>query len=221
MPVASASSSAEADPGTVLSMVVLISGSGTNLQAIIERIEHGELAVRIAAVISNEPLAFGLERARRAGIAARCVDHRDYSSRAAYDTALAAVIDEYEPGLIILAGYMRILTASLVARYAGRVMNIHPSLLPAYPGLDTHARVLADGATEHGATVHFVTAELDSGPIIIQQRVAVLPDDGAESLQQRVHRAEYQIYPQAIGWFAAGRLSIDGERVLLDGQLRP
>lgn len=198
-------------------LVVLISGNGSNLQAIIDGVRRGVLPVRVAAVISNRKDAFGLERARRAGIATRVLNPRDYADRPAYDRALIEIIDPTDPELLVLAGYMRILTTPFVSHYAGRIVNIHPSLLPNYPGLNTHQRALANGDREHGASVHFVTADLDAGPIIIQDRIAVRTDDTPETLRQRVHEIEHRILPQAIKWFAEGRLSVSNGRVLLDG----
>jgi phosphoribosylglycinamide formyltransferase-1 len=202
-----------------LPVVALISGNGSNLQAIIDRTADGWLPIDLRLVISNEPTAFGLKRAQQAGIATCTLNHRDFSSREAYDAALLALIDSYHPGLIILAGFMRILTPGLVAHYQGRMLNIHPSLLPNYRGLHTHVRALAAGATEHGASVHFVTATLDGGPVIIQARVAVLPKDDPDMLAARVLKQEHRIYPQVIKWFAEGRLQLAPEGVMLDKHL--
>ena len=204
-------------PEQPLPLVVLISGGGTNLQAIIDA-ASADLPVDIRAVISNEADAFGLERARRAGIETRVLDHRAFADREAYDAALAALIEEYKPGLVVLAGFMRILTAGFVRHFHGRMPNIHPSLLPRYRGLDTHARVLAAGDREHGATVHFVTEELDGGPLIVQARVPVRANDDAQTLAHRVLEKEHLIYPAAIRWFAEGRLRLDDHRVMLDGE---
>lgn len=199
-----------------LGVLVLISGSGSNLQALINA--QAEAPYRIVAVISNVADAFGLERARRAGIPAEVLSHRAFADRAAYDRALSELIDRYAPGLVVLAGFMRILTPGFVARYAGRMMNIHPSLLPKYRGLHTHQRVLEAGDQEHGASVHFVTDELDGGPLIIQARVPVLPSDDAESLAARVLTREHRIYPLAVRWFAEGRLMLGADgRPRLDG----
>ncbi len=201
-----------------LSIVVLISGRGSNLLAIMDAVEAGELPVRIEAVISNVADAPGLKSARRAGIPTRVLAHAGFDSREAYDAALMAVIDEYHPGLVVLAGFMRILTSALVAHYAGRLINIHPSLLPAFRGLNTHARALAQGVREHGASVHFVTEELDAGAVILQARVAVRADDDARRLAARVLEQEHRIYPEVIRWFAAGRLRLAGDTVYLDGK---
>lgn len=200
-----------------LPLVVLISGRGSNLQSIIDKAAAGELPVDIRAVISNEPGAYGLERARRAGIQTRVVDHREFESRSAFDQALIDVIDGFDPRLVVLAGFMRILTETFVDHYAGRLMNIHPSLLPDFPGLDTHQRALDAGVKEHGVSVHFVTAALDGGPVICQATVPVLEGDDADTLAARVLEQEHIVYPRAIRWFAEGRLSVDGDVALLDG----
>lgn len=202
-------------------IVVLISGRGSNLRAIIEAVQAGQIRAEIRAVISNNPDAAGLAYARAAGIATYVVDHRAYPTRAAFDQALMDLIDRHAPELVVLAGFMRILTPEFIRHYAGRLMNIHPSLLPAFPGLDTHARALAAGARTHGATVHFVTTDVDAGPIIIQASVPVLAGDDAETLAARVLKEEHRIYPLAIRWFLEGRLTIEGRRVLLDGAERP
>ena len=197
-----------------LPVVVLISGRGSNLQAIID----AQLPIEIRAVMSNEPDAPGLERAREVGIATEVVNHRGFPSREAFDTALQERIDHYAPGLLVLAGFMRILTPAFVSRYHGRLINIHPSLLPLYPGLHTHQRVLDAGEVEHGASVHFVTEEVDGGPVITQARVPVLAGDTAERLAARVLIQEHRIFPQAIRWFAEGRLGMRDNVVLLDGR---
>jgi len=201
-----------------IGLVVLISGNGSNLQAIIDAIAAGEIPAQIRAVISNNPDAYGLERARRAGIPVEVVDHRDFPDRESYDRALQAVIDRYRPDLVVLAGFMRILTPAFVEHYAGRMLNIHPSLLPRYQGLDTHRRVLEAGDSVHGVSVHFVTPELDSGPIVLQAEVPVDPGDTEADLARKVHAEEHVIYPRVIRWFAEGRLKLDGDRVLLDGR---
>ena len=197
-------------------LLVLISGSGTNLQVIIDQCENGTIPAQVCGVLSDEPQAKGLQRAKNARIQTTVVDHHCFDDRQSFDHRLGQEIDCYRPDLVVLAGFMRILDAELVERYYGRMLNIHPSLLPNYPGLNTHARAIAGRATEHGASVHFVTPELDAGPIVIQGRVPVLPSDTPESLAQRVHQEEYRIYPRAITWFAQGRLSIEADRVLLD-----
>ncbi len=205
-----------AGKGGKLSIVILISGGGTNLQSIIDSTAL-DLPVVIRAVISNVEDAFGLERARNAGITTSVLRHQNYPDRSAYDGALCDEIDRHKPGLVVLAGFMRILSPAFVARYAGRLINIHPSLLPAFPGLHTHQRAIDAGHREHGASVHFVSDEVDGGPIIIQARVPVLADDSADSLAARVLRQEHRIFPQAIRWFAEKRLEISGNQVLLDG----
>ncbi len=186
------------------SILILISGRGSNMEAILE----ARLSTRIAAVISNEPRAKGLATARAHGITTEVVPHRDFPDRAAFDAALASAIDAHQPDLVVLAGFMRILTDDFVARYAGRLMNIHPSLLPAFPGLQTHRHALAAGVRIHGCTVHFVTPALDGGPIIVQAAVPVQPGDSEETLAARVLREEHRIYPQAIRWFCEGRLAL-------------
>ena len=177
-----------------------------------EALLGARLPARIAAVISNEPQARGLEIARGRGVATAVVNHRDFPDRAAFDAALAAEIDRHRPDLIALAGFMRVLTASFIERYRGRLMNIHPSLLPAFPGLHTHRRALADGASAHGCTVHFVTPMVDAGPIILQASVPVLEGDTEESLAARVLKEEHRIYPEAVRGFLEGRirLGVDG-----------
>ena len=202
-------------------VVVLVSGRGSNLQAIINAITHGELAAEIRAVISSEPGAPALARARAAGIPTHVVNRRDFPMRDQFDHALMQRIEAYQPQLVVLAGFMRILGKAFIDHYTGRLINIHPSLLPAYPGLNTHARALQSGAKVHGASVHFVTHEVDGGPVIIQATVPVLPDDAPDTLAERVLMEEHRIYPKAIGWFLAGRLSIESGRVLLDGEQRP
>jgi len=205
--------------GHTMPVVVLISGSGSNLQAIIDGTQ-ADLPIRVRAVISNEPDAFGLERARRTGIETRVLNHRDYRSREDYDTALGTSIDGFEPGLIVLAGFMRILTPAFVARFRGRMLNIHPSLLPKFRGLHTHRRALEAGATVHGASVHFVTEALDSGPALLQARVPVELGDDPERLAARVLNQEHRIYPQVVRWFAQGRLGLDAAgRPRLDGRV--
>ena len=200
-----------------LRVVALISGRGSNLQSIID-VATDAYPARVVGVISNRPGAQGLQRARDVGIPAYTLDHTGFADRSAFDTALIKLVDELEPGLVVLAGFMRVLGAQFVEHYAGRLMNIHPSLLPSYPGLHTHARVLAAGDTKHGATVHFVTPDLDGGPTIIQAEVGVHAGEDADGLAARVLREEHRIYPQAIRWFAEQRLALRDGRVLLDGQ---
>lgn len=202
---------------STLNVVVLISGNGSNLQAIIDEASVPNCPYAVRAVISNNPKAYGLERARKANILTRIVNHRDYPSRDEFELALASAVDEFHPDLLALAGFMRILGAEFVHRYEGRILNIHPSLLPQYPGLDTHARAIADNARQHGASVHFVTTELDGGPIIIQAKVPILREDTPDTLAARVLKEEHRIYPLAIRWFAEGRLSVSNGKVMLDG----
>lgn len=200
-----------------LPVVVLISGRGSNLQAIIDAAAD-DLPVDLRAVISNRPGAAGLERADQAGVHTEVLDHEAYPSREAYDEALQALVDGFRPGLVVLAGFMRILTPAFVEHYRGRMMNIHPSLLPAFPGLNTHQRALDAGVREHGASVHFVTDEVDGGPVITQARVPVRPRDTADDLAARVLKQEHRIFPQAVHWFAEGRLELKGHRAFLDGK---
>ncbi|HYW03902.1 MAG TPA: phosphoribosylglycinamide formyltransferase [Gammaproteobacteria bacterium] len=199
-------------------MVVLISGSGTNLQALIDAVRNGRIPARIAAVISNRPDAWGLERARRAGIDAIALDHARFASREGFDAALQDAVDRYRPDLVVLAGFMRILTDAFVRRYAGRMINIHPSLLPAHRGLHTHQRALEGGDRVHGVSVHYVTPELDGGPVIAQARVPVLPGDDAGALARRVQAREHRLYPEVVDWIARGRLRLEGGTPVLDGR---
>lgn len=199
-------------------LVVLVSGNGSNLQAFIDRVADGSLPAVIAAVISNRADAHALVRARQAGIATEVLDHRGYASREAFDRALAERIDQYRPDAVILAGFMRILSPAFVRHYAWRLLNTHPSLLPKYPGLDTHARALAAGEREHGASVHFVTEELDGGPVVAQAAVPVLAGDTVDSLRARVQAAEHRLYPEVTGWLASGRLRATDAGVTLDGR---
>lgn len=202
-------------------VVVLISGSGSNLQALIDGQIAGELPIDIACVISNRPGVRGLERAAEAGIEALTLDHKGFDSREAFDEALAETIDAHRPDLVVLAGFMRILTPAFTSRYLGRMLNIHPSLLPKYQGLHTHQRALDAGDSEHGVTVHFVTDELDGGPAAIQAVVPVLAGDDAASLAARVQQQEHLIYPMAVRWFAEGKLSMRENKALLDGEPLP
>lgn len=211
----------EAAPTEPRRVVVLISGSGTNLQALLDAQQHDELGGEIVAVISNQSEAMGLQRARDAGVDAVVLPHREYESRDAFDGALIKVIERHEPDLVVLAGFMRILTPRFVRRFLGRLINIHPSLLPAYPGLHTHARALADGVREHGCSVHFVTEELDGGPTIIQAVVNVSPRDSEESLKARVLAREHLIFPIAVRWLLEGRVKLAGDVATIDGTALP
>ena len=194
------------------SIVILISGRGSNMHALL----GAKLPCRIAAVISNRPDAEGLGIANAQGIPTAVVDHRDYPDRTSFDAALARMIDSFHPDFVALAGFMRILTPDFVAHYHGKLVNIHPSLLPAYGGLDTHARALRDGVKIHGCTVHFVTHDLDHGPIIIQAAVPVMDDDTEQTLAARVLREEHRIYPQAIRWLCTGHIELTAQgKVLL------
>ena len=188
------------------------------MQAFIDLTKSGKLDLDLTVVLSNKPAAAGLERARKAGICVECVEHRDYPERAAFDAALVEVLDRYAPDIIILAGFMRILTPVFIDHFAGKILNIHPSLLPKYPGLDTHQRVIDAGDKWHGSTVHFATEELDGGPRIIQGRVPVLAGDTAATLAARVLRIEHRIYPQAAALIAAGRLEYRDGAAWLDDQ---
>ncbi len=202
-------------------LVVLISGSGSNLQALIDACDSKALNAEIVAVFSNKADAYGLLRAQQAGIPALSLSPAEFSSRDAFDAALQVQIDEYQPDLIILAGYMRILTPAFVRHYHGRMLNIPPSLLPKYPGLHTHRKALENGDAEHGTSVHFVTEELDGGPVILQARIAVLPDDTEDTLTARIQQEEHRIYPQVVNWFVQGRLVLQNGLAYLDNQLLP
>lgn len=199
-----------------LPVVCLISGRGTNLQCLIDGWATGELPVELCAVISNRPQAAGLARAERAGIRTEVVDHRDFTERGAFEQALRSRIDAYSPRLVVLAGFMRVLGTAFVDAYRGRMLNIHPSLLPELPGLDTHRRALDADSSEHGASVHFVSPQVDGGPVVVQARVPVLAGDTPESLAARVLEREHIILPAAVRWFAQGRLRLEGEQVYLD-----
>ncbi|MBC3423761.1 phosphoribosylglycinamide formyltransferase [Pseudomonas sp. RW3S2] len=205
-------------PSKTCNVVVLLSGSGSNLQALIDSTAATDSSARIRAVISNRPDAFGLQRAEAAGIDTAVLEHGGFDGREAFDAALVQLIDGFAPDLVVLAGFMRILSGDFVRHYQGRLLNIHPSLLPKYKGLHTHQRALDAGDAEHGCSVHFVTEELDGGPLVVQAVVAVAPGDDAQSLAQRVHQQEHQIYPLAVRWFAEGRLRLGEQGALLDGQ---
>lgn len=200
-------------------IVILISGRGSNMEALIAARDAGQLPVHIAAVISNRPDAVGLQTAEKAGIATRFIDHKAFAGREAFDAALAECIDTFAPDLVVLAGFMRILSDGFVRHYSGRLMNIHPSLLPSFPGLHTHQRALEEGVRLHGCTVHFVTPALDHGPIIIQAAVPVLDSDDENSLAARVLRQEHRIYPQAVRWFAEDKLRLENGCVRLAAEL--
>lgn len=202
-------------------LVVLISGGGSNLQSLLDQCQSGALNAEVVAVISNRPDAFGLSRARQAGVKALTLDHKGFADRAAFDQSLADLIDDQQPDLVVLAGFMRILTDDFVNRFLGRMINIHPSLLPRYPGLNTHQRALDAGDKTAGATVHFVTAQLDGGPAIAQVEVPVDDQDDAHSLARKVLVQEHKLYPTVIDWFVKGRLQLDRNQAILDGTPLP
>ena len=193
-------------------VVVLLSGSGSNLQALIDT--QASSSYEIVAVISNKRDAFGLQRAAKHGIATETLSHRDFASRESFDSKLAKLVDSFKPDLVVLAGFMRILTAPFVALFAGRLVNIHPSLLPEFPGMNTHERALDAGVSEHGVSVHFVTEELDGGPVIARRKVSVTADDTAESLAAKVLTEEHKLYPEVVEWFARGELSLTAGQAL-------
>ena len=199
-------------------VVVLISGRGSNFIALLQAQRQSRLPIRITAVISNRPDAQGLHAAREAGIPVRVLSHRGFDGRDAFDASLMETIDEFRPGLVILAGFMRILTAGFVERYRGRMLNIHPSLLPDFPGLHTHRRALEADRTEHGASVHFVTSQVDGGPVVAQVRVSIRPEDTARTLEDRVLREEHRLFPMVVHWFARGRLRLTESGPTLDGR---
>ncbi len=216
-------SNAKAPQTSPLKVVVLISGSGSNLQALIDGQQDGSLNIDLRAVISNRPDVKGLERAENAGIQALTLDHKQFDGRNQFDAEMMQLIDSFEPELVVLAGFMRILTPEFTDHYLGRMLNIHPSLLPKYQGLNTHQRALDAGDRCHGVSVHFVTAELDGGPIVIQAVVPIKEGDDASQLAKRVQEQEHIIYPMAVNWFAQGRLSMSKESLsdkksLLDGK---
>jgi phosphoribosylglycinamide formyltransferase 1 len=197
---------------------ILISGSGTNLQAFIDAVDQGELALDLCVVFSNNPNAFGLERAEKAGIPTACIQHSDFPDRESFDEAVIAELDRFNPDLLVLAGFMRILSTRFVTHYSGRILNIHPALLPLYPGLNTHQRVLDAGDEWHGSTVHFVTEKLDAGPRILQGRLAVNPGESADELASRVQAVEHRIYPQAAEWVGSGKVVFRDGNCWVDGK---
>ncbi|MCJ8322183.1 MAG: phosphoribosylglycinamide formyltransferase [Colwellia sp.] len=198
-------------------IVVLISGSGTNLQAIINACKSNNFPGEVVGVLSNKADAYGLVRASDENIETMALSHKDFDSRENYDQAMMSKIDLLKPDLIVLAGFMRILTADFVNHYQGRLINIHPSLLPKYQGLNTHQRAIDAGDTQHGVSVHFVTEELDGGPVILQAKVPVFPEDTADDLAKRVHEQEHRIYPLVVKWLGLGRLTMVNEEAVLDG----
>lgn len=200
-------------------IVVLISGNGSNLQAIIDSIDTGHIEAKISAVISNKANAYGLKRAELAGIETYIIDHTHYSSRGLFDQSLVEIIDQHNPNIIVLAGFMRILTAEFVMRYKGQLINIHPSLLPLYRGLHTHKRALEDNATQHGASVHFVTPDLDAGAVLIQGIVTVEKNDSEETLSNRVHQIEHIIYPQAVKLLTNNKVELRADSIYINNRL--
>jgi phosphoribosylglycinamide formyltransferase-1 len=198
---------------------ILISGTGTNLQAFIDAVSSGNLDLDLTVVFSNNPDALGLQRAEQAGIPTSCIQHSDYPDRESFDQAVICELDRFEPDLLILAGFMRILSKSFVAHYAGKILNIHPALLPLYPGLNTHQRVLDAGDEWHGSTVHFVTDQLDAGPRILQGRLLIIQGESAEELEKRVQTIEHQIYPQAAGLVGSGKVIFKNGQSWVDGHV--
>jgi len=197
---------------------ILISGSGTNLQAFIDAVDSGDLDLDLTVVFSNNPNAFGLKRAEKADIPTACIQHSGFPDRESFDAAVIAELDKFEPDLLILAGFMRILSKPFVAHYTGKILNIHPALLPLYPGLNTHQRVLDAGDEWHGSTVHFVTEELDGGPRILQGRLAVIPGESAADLETRVQTIEHNIYPLAASWVGSGKVIFRDGQSWVDGK---
>ncbi|MDN7138711.1 phosphoribosylglycinamide formyltransferase [Pseudidiomarina sp. 1ASP75-14] len=200
-------------------IVVLISGSGTNMQAIVDACQADRIDGEVVAVISNKADVGGLEKAAKAAIPTAVLSHREFDSREAYDEELLKLVDSFAPDVVVLAGFMRILTPAFAQHYQGRMLNIHPSLLPKYRGINTHQRALDSGDTEHGVSVHFVTEELDGGPVILQAVVPVFPEDTALDLQQRVHSQEHRIYPLVVQWLCSERLKLTEKGAMLDGAL--
>lgn len=204
---------------TRLKTVVLISGNGSNLQALIDTAAKPGCTFEIAAVIANRDDAFGLQRAQRADIPRHCISHRAFPDREAFDRAMIETIDRYQPGLIVLAGFMRILTPEFIRHYRGRMLNIHPSLLPKYRGLHTHQRALEASDICHGLSIHFVTEELDSGPVVLQAELNIEPGDTPDALAARVQRLEHIYYPRVVHWYATRRLRMVDDQAVFDGQL--
>jgi len=202
-------------------IVILVSGAGSNAQAIIEDCAAGKINGKVVAVISNRPDAYALERAKNANIEAICLDHKVFSDREEFDNALLTRLISLRPDLLVLAGFMRILGPEFVQHFEGKMLNIHPSLLPNYPGLNTHQRAIDNSDALHGASVHFVTAELDGGPVVIQSQIRIEPSDTAETLTRRVAQTEWHIYPEAVRWFCDGRLKMQSGRVCLDNKTLP
>ena len=209
---------------TTKKMLVLLSGSGSNLQAIIDKVHHTELnnqRIEIVAVLSNKADAYGLQRAQDAGIPSQVIISKGIAAREQYDTLLSTAIDQYQPDLIVMAGFMRILSAQFINKYQGKMLNIHPSLLPKYQGLNTHQRAIDAGDSEHGASVHFVTEALDSGATVLQAKVPVFNEDNAQDLAERILTQEHLIYPLTVQWFLSGRLNMINNQAVLDGLILP
>ncbi|PHM30196.1 Phosphoribosylglycinamide formyltransferase [Xenorhabdus innexi] len=204
---------------TMKKIAVLISGNGSNLQSIIDACQQNRINGQICAVFSNNADAYGLQRAEESNIPTHSLDPKEYTDRTDYDSALLTAIDQYQPDLVVLAGYMRILSSGFVRHYRGRLLNIHPSLLPKYPGLHTHRKAIENGDQEHGTSVHFVTEELDGGPVILQAKVPIFAEDTEEEVIRRVQTQEHNIYPLVIGWFLDGRLSMGNNTAILDGKV--
>jgi phosphoribosylglycinamide formyltransferase-1 len=202
----------------LIRIAVLVSGDGSNLQALIDSCHSGRIRAQIVGVISNEPNAYALERARLANIPTQVINHREYANRASFEIEMTRAIQEWKTELILLAGFMRVLTPAFVNRFSGQMINIHPSLLPAYRGLNTHARVLATGDRLHGCSIHFVTSDLDAGTVIAQAVTNVLPSDDLTTLTRKVRALEHYIYPLIVSWLAAGRIALLGNKVYIDGQ---
>lgn len=202
-------------------IVILISGTGSNMVSIVDTLKDQNLDACVAGVISNRPDVAGLQHAQDRDIPTKVVDHKEFASREEFDLMLMRAIDDFSADLVVLAGFMRILTPDFVSRYQGRLLNIHPSLLPKYPGLNTHQRAIDAGDAEHGSSVHFVTEELDGGPVIAQAAIKILEDDDANNLKSRVQQQEYILYPIVVKWFVEGRLSMKNNQALLDGQPIP
>ncbi|RTE87487.1 MULTISPECIES: phosphoribosylglycinamide formyltransferase [Gammaproteobacteria] len=200
-------------------VVILISGSGTNMVNLTEACQEGQIPGEVVAVISNKPDAKGLDKAAQLGINTEVLSHKEYATREDYDQALTQLIDSYQPDVIVLAGFMRILTADLVRHFSGKMLNIHPSLLPKYKGLNTHQRALDAGDDIHGVSVHFVSEELDGGPVVLQAQIPIFAGDTVEDLQERVHEQEYRIYPLVLKWVCEGRLKLTEQGAHLDGTL--
>ncbi len=202
-------------------IVVLISGSGSNLQSMIDGCHNGAINAEIVAVVSNQSSAYGLVRAQTAEIPAVCLSAKEYTNREEYDAALLDIIEQYQPDLVVLAGFMRILTPNFVKHFTGKMLNIHPSLLPKYPGLHTHRKAIENGDKEHGTSVHFVTEELDGGPVILQAKVPIFAEDTEDDVIERVKVQEHHIYPAVVQWFVTGRLSMINGKAILDGNILP